>query len=97
MGPAYIPVDTQDAHANAKEGREDIEAEEGKQRDREKERESVLLAYDRPEIESKLDPRQEEGTTEIMEGVEKGLFPHQGEQGRFDHYYTRRRRLPFFS
>ncbi|OXG51931.1 hypothetical protein J010_02058 [Cryptococcus neoformans] len=84
MGPAYIPAGTQDAYANAKEGGEEIEAEEGKQRDRErereKERESVLLAYDRPEIESKLDPRQEEGTTEIMEGMEKGLFPHQGEQ-----------------
>lgn len=94
LDPVYT-ADTQGAYANAEEDREEIEAEEGKQRDRDrerdKERESVLLAYDRPEIEPESDPRQVENTTEIMEGMEKGFFPRQGEQGRFDHYYTCRR------
>lgn len=94
LDPVYT-ADTQGAYANAEEDREEIEAEEGKQRDRDrerdKERESVLLAYDRPEIEPESDPRQVESTTEIMEGMEKGFFPRQGEQGRFDHYYTCRR------
>lgn len=74
--PVSIPDDTHDTVANAKEdGEEDVEVGQRKQQDRA--RQSILLAYDLPEIGPESDPRQngESPVIEIVEGMENGLTP----------------------
>lgn len=82
--PFSVPNDTHNTVANAKEDRgEDVEV--GQTRQQDTARESILLAYDLPEIGPESDPRQKDESTviEIVEEMEKGLLPaqSQGEQG----------------
>lgn len=62
----------------------------GQTRQQDTARESILLAYDLPEIGPESDPRQKDESTviEIVEEMEKGLLPaqnqdEQGEQCKF--------------
>ncbi|KAE8543289.1 hypothetical protein D1P53_000780 [Cryptococcus gattii VGV] len=85
--PVSVPTDTHDTYTHATEdGGEDAKVEQTRQQDRT--RESILLAYDLPEIGPESDPRQKEKekdestVIEIVEEMEKSLPPAQSQGER---------------